>query len=46
MLNATGRCATLIVSLLLLDACTSTTQTGTVGVERKQLMRFGKSDGN
>ena len=45
MLNPTRRhFATLIVVLLLLGACTSTTQTGTVGVERKQLMLVSSAD--
>jgi predicted Zn-dependent protease len=45
VLNQTGRhCATLIMVLLLLGACTSTTQTGTVGVERKQLMLVSSAE--
>jgi len=45
VINPTGRhYATLIIVLLLLDACTSTTQTGTVGVERKQLMLVSSAE--
>src|SRR5215471_20629811 len=36
--------ATFIALALLLSACTSTTQTGTVGVERKQLMLVSSAD--
>src|SRR5215470_19915536 len=45
MLSQTGRhCAMLVAVLLLLGACTSTTQTGTVGVERSQLMLVSSAE--
>src|SRR5262245_63698425 len=44
-MNPTGRhSASLIVVLLLLGACSSTTQTGTVGVERKQLLLVSSAE--